>query len=399
MSEPEASTAARGLVHGMGKELVEPDWPALTSDEMAPVLGAFLDAGRVACDPGPEVVWSSPRPMSAAAVVRNGSRSVFVKRHHRAVRSPSQLETEHAFAEWLRRCGQPVPLFLRTADGATVTGVGDFVYEVQELASGLDLYRDAVSWSPFLGLGQARAAGRALAELHRAAADFALPPRAPAVLMPSTAIVTAADPSAALDRLLHARPGLARSVADRPLVTDFAQVLLPWIARAAPALALLRPQWTHGDWHASNLTWTSDGPSANVACVLDLGLSNRTFAMHDLAIAIERNTIDWLDLAGTGGTEVDLEAVDALLDGYEQVVALDEDDVAGLVAVLPVAHLEYALSEVEYFGVIVDSPANADLAYDGYLLGHARWFGQAAGTRLLDHLRRRVSSVSPHESL
>ena len=32
-----------------------------------------------------------------------------------------------------------------------------------------------------------------LAELHRAAADFALPPRAPAVLMPSTAIVTAAD--------------------------------------------------------------------------------------------------------------------------------------------------------------------------------------------------------------
>jgi Ser/Thr protein kinase RdoA (MazF antagonist) len=389
----------------MGKELVEADWPALTSDELAPVLGAFLDAGRVGCDPAPEVVWSSPRPMSAAAVVRDGGRSVFVKRHHRAVRSPEQLETEHAFAEWLRRCGQPVPLFLRTAGGSTVTGVGDFVYEVQELAGGLDLYRDAVSWSPFLRLGHARAAGRALAELHRAAAEFALPPRAPAVLMPSTAIVAAADPPAALDRLLRARPGLARAVADRPLVADFEQVLLPWIGRAGPALALLRPQWTHGDWHASNLTWTSDGPSAKVACVLDLGLSNRTFAMHDLAIAIERNTIDWLDLAGTGSNEADLEAVDALVDGYEQVAALDEDDVAGLVAVLPVAHLEYALSEVEYFGVIVDSATNADLAYDGYLLGHARWFGRDAGALLLDHLRRRVgppsahSPASGHESL
>jgi hypothetical protein len=34
--------------------------------------------------------------------------------------------------------------------------------------------------------------------------------------------------------------------------------------------------------------------------VFDLGLSNRTFAVHDLAVALERSTVDWLDLAGTG---------------------------------------------------------------------------------------------------
>jgi hypothetical protein len=37
----------------------------------------------------------------------------------------------------------------------------------------------------------------------------------------------------------------------------------------------------------------------------------------------------------------------------------------------------------------VSSPANADLAYDGYLLGHARWFAGPDGTALLDRIRSR----------
>ncbi len=31
----------------------------------------------------------------------------------------------------------------------------------------------------------------------------------------------------------------------------------------------------------------------------------------------------------------------------------------------------------------VRSPRNADLAYDGYLIGHARWFGGPEGQELL----------------
>jgi hypothetical protein len=54
-----------------------------------------------------------------------------------------------------------------------------------------------------------------------------------------------------------------------------------------------------------------------------------------------------------------------------------------------VAHIEYALSEVEYFAAVVRSETNADLAYDNYLVGHARWFEGALGSALLDHLRRR----------
>jgi hypothetical protein len=56
--------------------------------------------------------------------------------------------------------------------------------------------------------------------------------------------------------------------------------------------------------------------------------------------------------------------------------------------VLPVCHVEYALSEVEYFAGVLGSPGLADLAYHGYLLDHANWFTTPDGQALLAHLRR-----------
>ncbi|MCA3871576.1 MAG: aminoglycoside phosphotransferase family protein, partial [Burkholderia sp.] len=60
-----------------------------------------------------------------------------------------------------------------------------------------------------------------------------------------------------------------------------------------------------------------------------------------------------------------------------------------LVALLPIVHTEFALSEVAYFGCIIDAPAIVDIAYDGYLIGHARWFGERDGQQLLDWLVQR----------
>ena len=124
--------------------------------------------------------------------------------------------------------------------------------------------------------------------------------------------------------------------------------------------------------------------------MIDLGLANRTFAVHDLAVAIERSAVAWLDLPGTGQAAVDIPAVDALLDGYVSVRPLTRAELAALAALLPVVHLEYALSEVEYFAGVVRSPENSALAYDGYLIGHARWFGTPEGRALLSHLRQRA---------
>jgi Ser/Thr protein kinase RdoA (MazF antagonist) len=406
--------APAGLVHGMGKELALPDWSPLTSAEVHTVLARYPRA------PGDEMItWRSPRPMSAAGLIRHGGADLFVKRHHVRVRTLAQLAVEHAFIGHLRARGIPAPAVLRAADGATATQYGDFVYEVHELASGLDRYRDALSWTPYASLGHARAAGAALARLHEAAARFPLPARAPAVLTAGCEIIVSNDPLAEVKWLAGCRPGLAGYLDGRAWPDDLTRHVLPGIQRAAPLLAGLPRQWGHGDWHPSNLTWSSAGPDAVVAGVFDFGLANRTFAVHDLAMALERATVSWLDLddadtadpgladpagaavdradpdrAVPGRAEADLDAIDAFLDGYESVRPLTPAEAAALPEVFPVVHVEYALSEVEYFASVVSSPANADLAYDGYLLGHAAWFTTPPGAATLDHLRRRAATTA-----
>ena len=106
--------------------------------------------------------------------------------------------------------------------------------------------------------------------------------------------------------------------------------------------------------------------------------------------------MSWLDLTDLGQAGADLDAIDALLDGYESVRPLSPAEAVALPAVFPVVHVEYALSEVEYFAHVVSSPANADLAYDGFLLGHAAWFETAEGAAVLDHLRRRAARGACH---
>ena len=373
------------LAHGMGKALVEPDWPPLSGEEASTLLTRYDLPGGAAV-----LRWHSPRPMSAAALVRCGGTEVFVKRHHKLVRTAAQLSPEHALADHLRALGVAVPTVLRLPGGGSVAASGDYVYEVHALAPGVDVYRDVLSWEPFLSGQHARAAGAALARLHAASASFGLPERPPAVLTSSCAVITAADPLAAVGRLAARRPGLAGYLDRRRWREDLTQHHLPAIRQVAPLLPGLGRLWGHGDWHPSNLTWTSAAPDADVAAVIDLGLANRTFAAHDLAVAIERSAVAWLDLADTGQAAVDWAAVDALLDGYQEVRLLTRAELAGVAGLLPVVHLEYALSEVEYFASVVRSPENADLAYDGYLIGHTRWFTTPDGQALLSHLQRRA---------
>ena len=369
----------------MGRDLVVPDWPPLTSEEAGAVLARYGRPGSPAA-----VRWRSPRPMSAAALVGCGGGQVFVKRHHTLVRTAAQLSAEHALTDHLRAAGVAVPAVLRLPDGGSTVASGDYVYEVHALAGGIDLYRDVLSWEPFTSAQHARAAGAALARFHLASATFGLPERPPAVLTNSCAVSTAPDPLGELARLAAQRPGLASYLDKRAWRDDFTRYHLPAIGRLAPLLPGLGRLWGHGDWHPSNLTWTSPSPDAGVAAVIDLGLSNRTFAAHDLAVAIERSAVSWLDLAENGRAHPDLPAVDALLDGYEGVRRLTGAELAALPLLLPVVHIEYALSEVEYFASVVRSPGNADLAYHGYLVGHARWFGTPDGQALLSHLQRRA---------
>src|SRR5690606_37727681 len=99
---------------------------------------------------------------------------------------------------------------------------------------------------------------------------------------------------------------------------------------------------------ASNLLWRRDGNQTMVQTVLDFGLASPTSALFDLATAIERNAVAWLDLE-RGAQAVHVDIALALLDGYRQVLPLSAERVHLLADLLPVVHLDFALSEVEYF--------------------------------------------------
>ncbi len=373
------------LVHGMGLEPVAPDWSPIVATELIdPLTQLGHELASVAPASNVRVLWRSPRPMSAAALVRVNETSLFVKRHHVRVRTRARLELEHRFGDHLRTHGVATPACRRDPNGESVACVDPYLYEFFDVATGQDLYRDVPSWYPYSTPEHARSAGAALARLHLAAASFDEPASSPAVLLDAVSLVDAEDLSDALVTLLDARAGLARALGPYDLLDDARRILAEPLARARAATRALTRQWTHGDWHPSNLTW--DPARHEVREVLDLGLANRTFALHDLAIAVERAAIDWLDAAKRGFVSVDWASLDALLEGYEGVTPLRAADRRALAATLPVAHVDFALSEVEYFGDVLDDPANRDLAYRDYLLGHVAFFDTPPGVALLGHV-------------
>ena len=367
-------------VHGLDADDVPPDWPPLATGELSALLERY--PGLAPCG---AIRWHSPRPLSAACLVDTAAGRVFVKRHHASVRSAATLAEEHAFMARLRGAGLPVPMVFADAEGRSVVATGDWTYEVHAPAQGLDLYRDTPSWTPPGDPAHARAAGAMLARLHLAAAGHPAPQRGTHLLVARSELIQAADPLAALAAQLPARPGLAAYLRRRDWRRDLAAVLGPRHARIQPRLAAQAPQWTHGDWHVSNLCWSEAGPQARITAVLDFGLAARTFALFDLATAIERNAIAWLAL--DRGEAARPGIARALIAGYRSQCPLASAELDLLADLLPLVHVDFALSEVEYFSAVTRSPAHADVAYDTFLRGHAAWFDTTGGQALLAAIR------------
>ena len=372
-------TASTHQAHGLSGEHTQPDWPPLSVDEVSVVL-----LRRPAIGTLQEITWRSPRPMSAAALVQTSRGSFFIKRHHRRVRTARTLVEEHHFIAHLQSRGLPVPTVIPDHDGHTVSSIGDWVYEVLEPVAGIDLYRDTLSWQPLEHPSHAHAAGRMLATLHEAAHDYHAPQRQTHILVARSELIRAVDPVAALQAQLPHRPALADYLKHRDWAKELTAAMNPWHARAQSQLASLPTLWTHGDWHASNLSWSIENDRVEVRSVFDFGLSALNFALFDLATAIERNAIAWLDLDANAAKP---EIARALIAGYREHLKLSTADIQLLGELLPLVHVDFALSEVGYYHAITRSKANADLAYEGFLLGHAAWFRSDAGQALLDAIR------------
>jgi Ser/Thr protein kinase RdoA (MazF antagonist) len=395
-----ATAKAYGQSHGMDGSLVEPDWPALNLAELCALLVRFPDLGEAV-----GILSVSPRPFSSAAVVatRNNhgtERPVFIKRHHRSVRDREGLLEEHRFLSHLLAHGAPVPRVVASAAGETAIEAGEWTYEVHEIPPGIDLYADAISWTPFRSAGHARSAGRALARLHLAAQNFIAPPRMPRSLVAGFTIFATGDPVAAMERYLAARPSLAGHKAVHDCAGQALDLLAPFHAELLPHLSALTPLWTHNDLHASNIFWSDAGPDAHATAIIDFGLADRTNAVHDIAHAIERNIADWLvlvnDPARPDDVPIHLDHLDAFLDGYESNRQLSSDESCALAPMVALCHAEFALSEADYFLGALRSEEKAKMAYDGWLVGHARWFSSAPGRKLLEFLRDRAAQTSKH---
>jgi Ser/Thr protein kinase RdoA (MazF antagonist) len=386
--------SATTKAHGMDGSLVEPDWPTLDLAELRSILAKFPDLGEAI-----GILSASPRPFSAAAVVatRNDhgtERPVFVKRHHRAVRDCEGLLEEHRFLSHLLSHGARVPRVFASASGETAVAIGDWTYEVHEIPPGIDLYQDAISWTPFRSAAHAHSAGEALAQLHLAAQSFQAPPRKPRPLVASFTIFAASDPAAEMERYLAGRAALAAHHAVHDCAEQALELLAPFHAELAPHLPALSPLWTHNDLHASNLFWSDASPDARATAIIDFGLADRTNAVHDIAHVIERNIVEWLALVNDPAHPDDVpthfDHLEALLDGYESIRPLSSEEARALAPMTALCHAEFALSEADYFLGVLRSEEKAQMAYNGWLVGHARWFSSAAGRSLLDALRRRA---------
>lgn len=364
-------------IHGLAADEIAPDWPPLTPSEVDSVLAGF-PALR-----GPTTItWRSPRPLSAAARVLTGGGEVFIKRHHADVRTPATLTVEHAFIAHLRRHGIPIPDVLADAEGRTAIAHGPWTYEVHAIAAGIDVYRDAISWSPLTHLGQARHAGRMLARLHDAASGFHAPQRDTSILVSRDVLLRAPDLGAAIRVQCRARPMLANYLKCQNWPQQITRIQTRHRA-LQPRLSELPRLWTHNDWHASNLFWSDAGSDATISAVLDFGLASPTFALYDLATAIERNAIAWMQL-NRGMQAIYPDTARELIDGYTQIRPLSRSKCKLLADLLPIVHTDFALSEVEYFYGILHSIKHADVAWHTFALGHATWFDTAPGQALLD---------------
>jgi Ser/Thr protein kinase RdoA (MazF antagonist) len=379
--------SAAATAHGLDGTLVEPDWPRLTMREVRAVLAQFSDIGETT-----KILSASPRPFSAASLVAAGDRRVFVKRHHRTVRDREGLLEEHRFIEHLRAHGAPAPRVYVADSGETAIEMGDWTYEVHEAPEGVDLYEDALSWTPFRSVAHARSAGKALARLHLAAEGFDAPRRKPRPLVASFTIFAGRDSRVEFDRYLHSRQELGKCSFVHGACDEALELLAPFHAELLPLLPALEPLWTHNDLHASNLLWSDAGARARAVAIIDFGLADRTNAAHDLAHAIERNIVEWLELADDAtsgeGVPVHLDHLRALLDGYESVRPLSREEAAALAPMTALCHAEFALTEADYFWGVLHSEEKARIALEGYLVGHARWFRGGSGGRLLNAIRK-----------
>lgn len=235
-----------------------------------------------------------------------------------------------------------------------------------------------------------------LARMHIAAELYEEPARKTRPLIASFTVFASQDPAEELEKYLKARPALDDDAATRRDCAESLELLAPFHNELKTLLPSLPSLWTHNDLHASNLFWSEAAPHAHATSVIDFGLADRTNAVYDIAQAVERSIVEWLELVrdpdAGDRVPVHIDYLCALLDGYESVRPLSPAEAAALAPMLALGHAEFALTEAHYFLEVLLSPEKARIATHDYLVKHAQWFRGPGRQKLLDPLRRWAES-------
>ena len=282
--------------HGMDGTLVEPDWPPLTLAELRALLAQFPDLGEPIDILSVARARFPPRGSGHAERSRNGqpsSSSAITARCAIAKgcsRSIAFLRICSRTARRFRASSLPRPAKPRSKPASGPTRCTKF-------PPGVDLYEDAISWTPFRSAAHAHSAGQALARLHLAAQRFrcSAPQAAPArrQLHHLRRARSRREHGALSRRAPLARQPRSRSRLRGAGTRSSRAVSRRACAASARAHAALDAQRSA---RLQSFLERSQRPDARATAIIDFGLADRTNAVHDIAHAIERNIVEWLAL-------------------------------------------------------------------------------------------------------
>ena len=333
---------------------------------------------RAVLGPEAEILAGHRRWLFAVARCRTAGGEVYLKRQPPMGRARSQLEWQHRLANHLAERGVPAAraLGLVERDGLW--------YELHEPAAGEDVYDGADSWDPFGSDAHVAAAGRMLAWLHAAGADF--PDRTP---QPQTGVVVQLgsvvhDPVEAVELLAARRPAVADHLAGRDWRAAVEAAYAEPFARLRPLLADLPSRPLHGDWQTNNLFFAGD----DVAGIIDFHQADYAPRALDLAIAVERNCFFWNRISAGDGSAFDLRQGELLAASYVAETPLEAAERKAFADVLAVCQFEYGISFLDYYWGVERDREKADWAWDTFVLGHAAWWRSEAGEAAAARIRR-----------
>jgi Ser/Thr protein kinase RdoA (MazF antagonist) len=332
--------------------------------------------------PEAEVVARHRRWLFAVARCRTPAGAVYLKRQPPMGRARSQIEWQHRLTNHLADRGVPAARALGLVE------LDGLWYELYEPAAGADVYEGADSWDPFASDAHVASAGRMLARLHVAGAGFA--DRTP---QPQAGFVVqlgslAHDPVTAVERLAARRPAVADHLAGREWRRAVDAAYADPFARLRPLLDALPQRPLHGDWQTNNLFFAGD----DVAGIIDFHQADYAPRVLDLAVAVERNCFFWNRISAGDDSAFDLRQAELLAAAYAAETPLGPAEREAFADVLAVCQFEYGISFLDYYWGVERDREKADWAWDTFVLGHAAWWGSAAGRAAAARIRTWWSS-------